>query len=521
MTTTLAHASARLRSLDAFRGLVIFLMFFVNLSGNDLAFPQWFEHAGWNLGNHGQYLADFVFPWFLFIVGCAIPFSMTSGRGRALSTAQRILVAAKRALIIYAFGILIWIAKSANDGVTWSSTGFAPKPGTAVTWSTFLHWDILPLIALGYFLAVCIYHVPSSHRPAPEQQEESPRTWALSRWPWWLFVALVLAGKWLILPNLAATVGLAPNTFPTPRVDANHALRTMSLLGGPFDNFLGTAITQGLPAAATVVLGMLAGDWLRASTPPSTAPPAAPAAPTASLSLPPARRLRTALALLAAGIITTILALIWASPALGHSPISKDFFTPTYVLISAGTGAIVLSLFYLLLDVLAIKRWQWLALGAASALAFLALTLLITHAPTDAANMALRATTIALWTLATILALAASVSFAKNRSAPATAPFLTIYGSNAIAIYLISELLWTLVWTHWRVASPAAGAQHAFTALSLWWAVALNPLTTIVTTSDPARLAQALGAWLTSATLITLYFLIAYTLWTKKLFLKV
>ncbi len=492
-------------------------MFFVNLSGNDLAFPHWFEHAGWNKGNHGQFLADFVFPWFLFIVGCAIPFSMTSGRGCALSPAQRILAAAKRGLIIYLLGILIWIAKSANDGVTWTAAGFAPKPGTAITWSTFLHWDILPLIALGYFLAVCVYHIPTPRRDAAEQRGSGAAKWLTARWPWWLFVALVLIGKWLILPDLAATVGLPPNTFPTPRTDANHALRTMSMLGGPLDNFLGTAITQGLPAAATVVLGMLAGDWLRRATP---APTVTPAPSDAEVRR---ARIRAALALLTSGVIATVFAMGWASPALGRSPISKDFFSPTYVLISAGSGAIVLSVFYLLLDALAIKRWQWLALSVLCTIAFLGFALAFTPiaSASDPQHIARIATTIALVTLAIILSIASTLAFARDRNAPATAPFLTIYGSNAIAIYLAAELVWTLFWTHFRVATPSAGAQHAFTALSLWWAAAVQSLLTPFTSSDPARLAQGLGAWLTTATLIALYFALAHTLWRKQLFLKV
>jgi len=63
--------AARLQSLDTFRGLAITVMIFVNFGGG----KYWFlEHAAWN----GLSLADFVFPWFMFMVGCSIVLSVQS-----------------------------------------------------------------------------------------------------------------------------------------------------------------------------------------------------------------------------------------------------------------------------------------------------------------------------------------------------------------------------------------------------------------------------------------------------------
>src|SRR4051812_15119534 len=71
-------ASARVTSIDALRGLVMFTMIFVNdLDGR--AAPWWMRHfdeAG--RGNNGMTLVDLVFPAFLFIVGMSIPIAMTS-----------------------------------------------------------------------------------------------------------------------------------------------------------------------------------------------------------------------------------------------------------------------------------------------------------------------------------------------------------------------------------------------------------------------------------------------------------
>src|SRR5262245_3495294 len=60
---------ARLVSLDVFRGITIAAMLLVNNPGGPSYDPL--EHASW----HGWTMTDLIFPFFLFIVGVAIPFS--------------------------------------------------------------------------------------------------------------------------------------------------------------------------------------------------------------------------------------------------------------------------------------------------------------------------------------------------------------------------------------------------------------------------------------------------------------
>src|SRR5512146_3501839 len=61
----------RLLSLDAFRGATIAAMMLVNNPGDWSAVYQPLEHAEW----HGWTFTDLVFPFFLWIVGVAIPLS--------------------------------------------------------------------------------------------------------------------------------------------------------------------------------------------------------------------------------------------------------------------------------------------------------------------------------------------------------------------------------------------------------------------------------------------------------------
>nr|XP_033516984.1 heparan-alpha-glucosaminide N-acetyltransferase-like [Nicotiana tomentosiformis] len=58
-------ASARVVSLDVFRGLCVFLMMLVDYAGS--VFPS-IAHSPWN----GVRLADFVMPFFLFVVGVSL-----------------------------------------------------------------------------------------------------------------------------------------------------------------------------------------------------------------------------------------------------------------------------------------------------------------------------------------------------------------------------------------------------------------------------------------------------------------
>ncbi|THU57845.1 hypothetical protein C4D60_Mb03t07880 [Musa balbisiana] len=88
--------SKRVASLDIFRGLTVALMILVDGAGGE--WPV-IGHAPWN----GCNLADFVMPFFLFIVGMAIPLSLKRipSRARAL---RRVMV---RTLKLLFWGIIL------------------------------------------------------------------------------------------------------------------------------------------------------------------------------------------------------------------------------------------------------------------------------------------------------------------------------------------------------------------------------------------------------------------------------
>ncbi len=94
--------SKRLLSLDVFRGMTIAGMILVNSPGNETAYTL-LDHAPWD----GLTPTDWVFPFFVFIVGISLVFSLTRrlewGEDRAALTAQVV----KRTLIIFGLGLLL------------------------------------------------------------------------------------------------------------------------------------------------------------------------------------------------------------------------------------------------------------------------------------------------------------------------------------------------------------------------------------------------------------------------------
>ena len=88
-----SSALARLASLDAFRGLVILTMTFVNYLAGVKNIPTWAKHLPQE--QDGYTFVDVVFPRFLFIVGVAIPLALHKrvARGESLfSLLRRVLV---------------------------------------------------------------------------------------------------------------------------------------------------------------------------------------------------------------------------------------------------------------------------------------------------------------------------------------------------------------------------------------------------------------------------------------------
>lgn len=204
----------RLMSLDVFRGVTILGMLLVNNIALDTATPLQLTHANWNAGLH---FADLVFPWFLFIVGVAIPYSAASARRRKLSAWRYDLRVLNRAITLVLLGYLI-------D----SSIALTPVFGLGV----------LQLIGLAYLVAAFLYELPTRRRL--------------------LIAAGLLAGYWAVL-RFVPVPGFGRVFTPE-----NNIINHINLV------YLGQYHLQGLlsviPTAALVMIGSAVGDLLRSET---------------------------------------------------------------------------------------------------------------------------------------------------------------------------------------------------------------------------------------------------------------
>jgi len=133
----------RLVSLDTFRGLTLTLMIFVNFGGGGFWF---FDHHPWN----GTTLADYIFPWFLFMMGVSMAISYKSTR--KLPTAQQLLRLGQRSLTLALIGLFL--------------NNFA-------RYKTFRYPGVLQRFGISYFFVSLIMLLPSSAPCCGSQQEGS------------------------------------------------------------------------------------------------------------------------------------------------------------------------------------------------------------------------------------------------------------------------------------------------------------------------------------------------------------
>lgn len=125
----------RLESLDVVRGITVAGMILVN-NGYSGSF-QMFRHAAWN----GLSVSDFVFPFFLFIMGVSM-FLSFSKTGYSL-TGKTFLKILKRSVLLLLVGVAInWL-----DMAIW---------GGGLNLGELRFWAVLQRIALCYFF-VSIY----------------------------------------------------------------------------------------------------------------------------------------------------------------------------------------------------------------------------------------------------------------------------------------------------------------------------------------------------------------------------
>jgi predicted acyltransferase len=157
MSTDAEQRPARVTSIDAARGLVMFTMIFVNdMAGvSHKVVPDWLRHFH---GRSGMTFVDLVFPAFLFIVGMSIP-SALGGRLRGGEPVWKTLLhVVARTLSLLLIGILM-----VND----------ESPGPDMAGLSPSLWAVLMFFSA--ILAFCSISPPARTEPSPETKR---------RWQW-------------------------------------------------------------------------------------------------------------------------------------------------------------------------------------------------------------------------------------------------------------------------------------------------------------------------------------------------
>jgi predicted acyltransferase len=292
----------RLMSLDALRGFDMFwivggegLVLSLAALANGGEPPAWLagqmEHVPWN----GFRFYDLIFPLFVFMVGVALPFSLLKRAEEGQSKWPLYGRIVRRTMLLVLLGLIY-------NGLL------------QMDFANLRYPSVLGRIGLAYgFAAMIALH-----------------TSARGRWMW---IATLLLGYWAAMTWIPVP-GIGAGDLAPGKTLADYIDRCVL----PGRLYVGNRDPEGLfstiPAIATVLLGVLAGQWLR-----------------------PPRRSETAkvLGLLAAAGAALAVGYFWN----GWFPINKNLWSSSFVLWTGGWSLMLLALFYLLIDVLGLRRWAF------------------------------------------------------------------------------------------------------------------------------------------------------------------
>ncbi|MCL5027471.1 MAG: DUF5009 domain-containing protein [Bacteroidetes bacterium] len=283
--------SERLLSLDVFRGITIAGMILVNNPGSWGHIYPALEHAAWN----GVTPTDWIFPFFLFIVGVAISFSLSKRKERGDSQKKLLIQIFRRAIILFVLGLIMY-------GFPYFNLATQRIPG------------VLQRIAVCYFISSFIFlkaNIKTIYYIAG----------ALLFIYWGMMTLIPVPG--VGFPNLEPATNLGAWLDRTI-LGLDH-LWIGSKVWDP------EGILSTVPAISTTLIGILTGYWLKRKIDPAT----------------------KVVWMFVYGCFALVLAAIWDI----WFPINKGIWTSSYVLFTGGMALMFLAICYWLIDVKGYKWW--------------------------------------------------------------------------------------------------------------------------------------------------------------------
>ncbi len=204
-------AGGRVVSLDAFRGLTIAAMILVNNPGSWSHVYAPLAHAEW----YGWTPTDLIFPYFLFIVGVALPFSFSRRLAEGTDRGRLFRHVVRRSLILIGLGLAM---RAIPDFDLFDMRLYG----------------VLQRIGLVYCAAAALY------------------LWGSARVRW-AAVGVLLFGYWALVAG-----DLSPDGNLGARLD--RLIMGDRLWQGTWDP---EGLLSTLPAVGTCLLGIFCGEWLR------------------------------------------------------------------------------------------------------------------------------------------------------------------------------------------------------------------------------------------------------------------
>ncbi len=289
--------SERLLSLDVFRGITIAGMILVNNPGTwDAIYPP-LEHSKWN----GCTPTDIIFPFFLFIVGVAIPFALDKRIEKGEDNKKIILQITRRSIILFLLGIFI---HSFPFGLF----------GSEFNLDTVRIPGVLQRIGVVYFITSILYLKTKNYKILIYTGAEVLILY-------WMIMALVP------VPGVGYA-NLEPTTSLTAWLDRTllgEHLWQQSKLWDP------EGILSTVPSIATTIIGILTGVWLKSNK----------------------DKITKTVWLFVAGCFCMAAGYVWN----GWFPINKNLWTSSYVLYTGGLALLFLGICYWFIDVRNSRWW--------------------------------------------------------------------------------------------------------------------------------------------------------------------
>jgi predicted acyltransferase len=324
---------ARVPSIDAFRGFVMFLMLaeVMRLWTLHDAFPSsllWSivafntTHVPWQ----GCSLHDLIQPAFSFLAGASLPFSIASRQAKGDSFGKMLAHAIRRSLILILLGIFL---RSMGSSTTyWTFEDTLTQIGLGYTFLFLLAFasfrvraGVFVAILVGFWAAFALY-------PLPPADFNYPAVGVPAGWPH-------LYTGFLAHFNMNSNLSWAFDTW----------FLNLFPRESPFlYNDGGWSTLSFIPTLATMMLGTWSGEWLKSSR---------------SMS----EKFR---GLVISGVALTFAGLLFQW--LHICPIVKRVWTSAYTLYSGGLILLILAGFYAAIELKGWKRWSFplMVIGANS-----------------------------------------------------------------------------------------------------------------------------------------------------------